>query len=85
MSNIIKMHENKYVSKTDTNQPFSRFDDKRIKKVDQICEIADLMRDSEQAIRLQIDNLVLTYGIQAVRKAVKTTDLKTIQKCKKVA
>jgi hypothetical protein len=43
------------------------------------------MYHDEAAIRLQLDNLVLTYGITALRKALKQTDLKLIQKSKKVA
>lgn len=85
MSKVVKIHDNKATNKIRTPEAFSRFDDNKIRKNDHLEQVTDLMYHNEAAIRLQIDNLVLTYGIQAVRKAVKTTDLKLIQKCKKVA
>lgn len=67
------------------NSSIFDIDTKDIKLHEQLSDIQYLMSNVDAALRLQIDNLVLTYGIQALRKAVNDTDLKTIKQSKKVA
>ena len=45
--------------------------------------ICYLMANEKEALRLQLDNLVLTYGITAVRASLKSTTINTISKTKK--
>ena len=85
MSKIIAIGHNKAVKKMRQNKSFSRFDDKKIKQNDHLDQIQVLQHNIEAATRLAIDNLVLTYGIETIRKAVDSIDLKLIKKSKKVA
>ena len=47
--------------------------------------IDHLMNDEKEAIRLHLDNLVLTYGFQSVKKALDSTSLNLITKSKKAS
>ena len=44
-----------------------------------------LMNDEKEAIRLHLDNLVLTYGFRSVKKALDSTSLDLITKSKKAS
>lgn len=43
-------------------------------------KIDELMQNEKEALRLHLDNLVLTYGIRAVRASLKETKLSTVSK-----
>lgn len=85
MSKTVKINHNRATKKLRKNESFSRFDDKKIRQNDHLDQVQYLMFNAEPALRLALDNLILTYGVQAVQKSLKATDLKTIQKAKKVA
>ena len=85
MSNIIKMGHNKATKKMRQNEAFSRFDDKKIRQNEHLDSIQFLQHNIEAALRLHIDNLVLTYGIKAVRESLNKTDLNNVIKKSKKA
>lgn len=82
---MIKINKNKATIKIKKSNGFDRLDDSKIKKNDHLDHLDHLMNNDKQALRLHVDNLVLTYGIQAVRSIINSTDLSLIKKQKKVA
>lgn len=64
------------------------------KRIERVCgnnedlnvfDIESLMNDEKEAIRLHLDNLVLTYGFQSVKKALDSTSLNLITRSKKAS
>ena len=80
----INIHHNKATKTIRKNETFSRFDDSKIRQNDHLDQVQYLMFNEKEALRLHVDNLVLTYGLEALKSAVKDTSLDLISKASRV-
>lgn len=84
MSNTIKINHNKATKKIRKNETFSRFNDKKVRENDHLDQVQYLMYNEKEALRLQVDNLVLTYGLEALQASVKATKLDLVSKSSRI-
>ena len=82
MAKLVKIHQNTAWDNKAKKEWENRSIDSQ--KVPNTFDVEFMMTNQNEALRCHIDNLVLTYGMKAVRDVLEKTSLNTVKKAKKV-